>query len=77
MSLRRLWINLLVLAVMMGALALAPEAEANGPCQNAGCSGWECIEWNNNYCMRMQNCCVCTCGAYACQYFDRGYMYIA
>ena len=73
---QRFWIRLLVLAVIVVALAPAQEAEAT-ECALV-CSGWQCIEWNNNYCMRLQNCCVCqNTGAWFCDYFDRGYAYIA
>ncbi len=71
-SSRRLWINLLLLAVAVGALALAPESDASDmlvQCRDAGCTGWECINYQYNQCVQYQNCCACTCGSTVCSYF--------
>jgi hypothetical protein len=67
------WVNLLFLVVMVGALGPAPASDASDmvvQCQSAGCTGWECINYQYGRCVEYQNCCACTCGAYVCSYFD-------
>jgi hypothetical protein len=69
-SSRRLFFNALALVVMLSALAIAPAAQASGPCQSAGCTGWQCVEFQYRQCTELQDCCACTCGAYSCQYIQ-------
>lgn len=67
---RRLVIRLMVLAVMMFSLTLAPPAQGDpGGDHTYVCGSYECSVYENGRCTTVTRCCVCqTHGCYYCEH---------